>query len=126
MKSKALTGLTMNAPQALNRQVGSEMKPEELAEQRAAPDAQAGDLVEPSDEQTAQASEAGGDQEMEQFPEVSAEKARDEDVQEEPEEPNQKELFFDFLDEEEDVEGVELGEEEQEEEARALTSMTFF
>ncbi|KAM9454979.1 uncharacterized protein Hap1MRO34_020754 [Clarias gariepinus] len=111
---------------ALNRQVGSEMKPEELAEQRAASDAQAGDLVEPSDEQTAQASEAEGDQEMEQFPEVSAEKARDEDVQEEPEEPNQKELFFDFLDEEEDVEGVELGEEEQEEEARALTSMTFF
>lgn len=42
----------------------------------------------------------------------AAEKMRNKDVQEEPEEHEQKGLLFDLLYEENDVEGVELGEEE--------------
>ncbi|XP_017313113.2 A-kinase anchor protein 8 isoform X2 [Ictalurus punctatus] len=50
----------------------------------------------------------------------AAEKIRNKDVREKPEERYLTELLFDLLDEEEDVEGVELGEEELGEDDYAL------
>ncbi|MCI4394050.1 hypothetical protein PGIGA_G00164390 [Pangasianodon gigas] len=74
--------------------------------------------VEPLSEEVVSAAEAeknGKEQQAEPMCEgmvPAAEKIRNEDVREKPEKHNLTELLFDLLDEEDDVEGVELGEEE--------------
>ncbi|XP_053085794.1 A-kinase anchor protein 8 isoform X3 [Pangasianodon hypophthalmus] len=74
--------------------------------------------VEPLSEGVVPAAEAeknGTEQQAEPMCErmvPAAEKIRNEDVREKPEKHNLTELLFDLLDEEDDVEGVELGEEE--------------
>ncbi|XP_060716789.1 A-kinase anchor protein 8-like isoform X3 [Tachysurus vachellii] len=98
---------------------GSEVKPDEVwsSGQGAVPETcTTNQKVASLCVQENQAAEAAGDEQQseplceETFPAV--EKINNEDVQEEPEHSNLTKSLFDLLDEDDDVEGVELGEEE--------------